>query len=110
MAGMEIVVDKMHFRGHTDQWCKCHCNPNDFDELKKVTCSRIVMIMYVYTYMYAALTYLLSHCFLVDTEICEQTFSWLSRYARITKHMNKPHFKFYVLYLCDLHNRKKLHH
>ncbi len=102
MAGMEIVVDKMHFRGHTDQWCKRYCNPNDFDELQKVTCCRSVMIMYIYTY--AALTYLLSHCLQVDTEICEQTFSWLSRYTRITKHMNKPHFKFYVLYLCDLHN------
>ena len=42
----------------------------------------------------------------VDTEICEQTFAWLSRYARITRHMNNSHFKFYILYLCDLHNRK----
>ena len=44
----------------------------------------------------------------VDTEICEQTFSWLSRYARITKHMNKQHFLFYLIYICDLHNRKRL--
>ena len=43
----------------------------------------------------------------VDTEICEQTFSWLSRYARITRHMNKAHFLFLVMYVCDLHNRKK---
>ena len=33
---MEIVVDKMHFRGHTDRWCKTHCNPNDFDQLQTV--------------------------------------------------------------------------
>ena len=41
----------------------------------------------------------------VDTEICEQTFSWMSRYARITQHMNRTHFLFYLLYLCDSHNR-----
>ena len=44
----------------------------------------------------------------VDTEIAKQIFSWLSRYARISKHMNKAHFLFYILYLCDLHNRKQL--
>lgn len=36
IAGMDIVIDKMHFRGHVDQWCKHHCNPHDYDELQKV--------------------------------------------------------------------------
>ena len=40
----------------------------------------------------------------VDSEVCEQTFSWLSRYARISKHMNRAHFMFYILkgaqYFC----------
>ena len=40
----------------------------------------------------------------VDTEVCEQTFSWLSRYAKITRRMNRAHFMFYLLYICDLHN------
>ena len=35
----------------------------------------------------------------VDTEICEQLFSWLSKYARITKHMSREHFLFYLLYI-----------
>ena len=30
---MDFAVDKMHFKGHTDQWCKNHCNPNDFEDL-----------------------------------------------------------------------------
>ena len=34
--------------------------------------------------------------------------SWLSRYARITQHMNRQHFLFYILYLCDAHNCKIL--
>ncbi len=29
---MEIVIDKMHFKGHIDLWCRQHCNPNDFDD------------------------------------------------------------------------------
>lgn len=33
---MNIVVDKMHFKGHIDQWCRQHCNPRDFDELEEV--------------------------------------------------------------------------
>ena len=36
IQNMKIVVDKMHFKGHIDQWCKHHCNPNDFDELQMV--------------------------------------------------------------------------
>ena len=35
----------------------------------------------------------------VDTEICEQTFCWLSEYAKITKLMNQYHF---VLYFVPL--------
>ena len=42
----------------------------------------------------------------VDTQICEQTFSWMSRYSRITRHMNRQHFLFYLLYISDLHHRK----
>lgn len=41
----------------------------------------------------------------VDTEACEQLFLTLSRYARITQHMKREHFLFYLLYLCDEHNR-----
>ena len=41
----------------------------------------------------------------VDTEVCEQVFSWLSRYSHITKKMSQHTFIFFILYLCDLHNR-----
>ena len=42
----------------------------------------------------------------VDTEICEQTFAWLTKYGRITRHMNENRFLFYILNLCHLKNRK----
>ena len=45
--------------------------------------------------------------FQVDTEVCEQCFSWLSRYARITRRMNRTNFVFFMLYLCDLHNQRE---
>ena len=41
----------------------------------------------------------------VGIEVCEELFSWLFKYACITQHMNKCHFLFYILYLCDEHNR-----
>ena len=36
LANLEIVVDKMHFKGHTDSWCKQYCDPNKFEHLNKV--------------------------------------------------------------------------
>ena len=40
----------------------------------------------------------------VDTEVCEQVFSWLSKYKRSTQKMSQHTFVFFLLYLCDLHN------
>ena len=38
------IVDKMHFRGHTDGWCHRHCNPNDFYELNNVRTKKVQMV------------------------------------------------------------------
>ena len=105
IAAMEIVIDRMHFRGHADEWCRQHCDPYHFVELEEVC--NFIMITHTFCMHYFLTLYTLQHA-QVDTEICEQTFSWLSRYARITRHMNKPHFLFFLLYVCELHNRKKL--
>ena len=40
MADLNIVVDKLHFKGHVDPWCKEHCNPygcSDLDEVSNDT-------------------------------------------------------------------------
>ena len=34
MAHMEMVVDKFHFKNHTDSWCKKNCNPYNAVHLK----------------------------------------------------------------------------
>lgn len=41
---------------------------------------------------------------LVNTEVCEQLFSWLSKFSPITKHMNRWRFLFLMLYVLDNHN------
>lgn len=46
-------------------------------------------------------------CVQVNTEVCEQTFSWLSKYSSITRHMNRQNFLFYILYICKMRNRCK---
>ena len=97
ISTFNIVVDKMHFKGHTDDWCKANCNPYNLEHLNTVRDLRTFKAHFI----------LSSAFFQIDTEVCEQTFSWLSRCACITRHMNKAHFLFYILYLCDLHNRKK---
>ena len=37
LGGMDMVVDKLHFRNHVDKWCKDNCNPYDRDDLEGVS-------------------------------------------------------------------------
>ena len=101
LARTKIVIDRMNFKGHKDSWCRETCDPSKYDELKNV--SNVSMYLMILNAHKVTCKF---PCPQVDTEICEQVFSWLSRYARITKHMNLDHFMFFILYLCDLHNRK----
>ena len=36
LANMDVVIDKMHFRNHVDDWCKANCNPYDHCDLDGV--------------------------------------------------------------------------
>ena len=36
LASVEMSVDKMHMKGHTDPWCKANCDPANFTKLNKV--------------------------------------------------------------------------
>ena len=40
----------------------------------------------------------------MNTEVCEQLFSWLSKFSAITKHMNRWRFLFLMIYVLDNHN------
>ena len=90
ISQVEIVVDKMHMAGHVDNWCKEMCDPHKFRDLDKV--------QYVYRplHFYSDMLFLFLQ---VDTEVCEQCFSWLSRYARMTRRMSRNTFMFFLLYM-----------
>ena len=36
LASVEMVVDRMHMKGHVDPWCKEHCDAAKIPELSKV--------------------------------------------------------------------------
>ena len=94
-AKLEIVVDYVHMKGLTDhdQW-GVQVNP------KKNFLRYSQIPLYLYYNFFSNLK--------VNTEVCEQTFSWLSRYSHITRHMRRQTFVFFILYLCDLHNTKAI--
>ena len=75
ISSMNIVVDKLHFRGHTDKWCHENCNPNDFVALEKVlihvcvsTCARHITTI---PYYGAGWHWGLWASFLMDVQICQ---------------------------------------
>ena len=38
--------------------------------------------------------------------MCGQTFAWLTKYGKTTRHKNQRRFFFYILNLCDLKKEK----
>ena len=40
LATLEYVVDRMHFRGHVDLWCRDNCNPDKFASMNMVNENR----------------------------------------------------------------------
>ena len=89
---IEIVVDKMHMAGHTDQWCHKYCDPRKFRTLK----------MYE-TKLSKANTNLARNNTGGYWSLWT-AFSWLFKYAKMTRRMNRNTFVFFLLYIYDLHN------
>ena len=79
ISNLEIVCDKLHYRNHTDPWCREHTNP--------------------YKHPIANET---------NTEICEQIFSWLAQYKNIVRGFDESTFLIYICLICDLYNINKL--
>ena len=64
LSEVNIVIDKLHFKGHVDKWCHEHCNPYKFEELNQV-CGFIMQLSATW---YHALEFCLLNL-QVDTEI-----------------------------------------
>ena len=92
--------------GHVDKWCLANCDPHLFSELDKVdllpishqkVCTDLdICVFYVWIY------------FQVDMEVCEQCFSWISQYTRMTRRMKRSIFIFLLHYMCDSHNEREV--
>ena len=41
LSKLEIVVDKMHIKGHVDPWCLQTCDARKFKSLDKVTITNV---------------------------------------------------------------------
>ena len=66
LAKINMVVDRLHMKGHIDQWCKQNCDAKKFEALKKVrkcVVRDVVSINTVYLYIQ------------INTEVCGQVFS-----------------------------------
>ncbi|XP_066932011.1 uncharacterized protein [Clytia hemisphaerica] len=77
LADMDYRSDRFHFKNHVDLWCRANCNPDHSETLDNV-----------------------------NTEVCEQLFSWFSKYKVMTKHMNRERYTFIVLYFMHMHNER----
>ena len=73
-----FVIDNFHMRNHVDTWCKANMNAKQHKELDGY-----------------------------NTQVCEQTFSWLRGFKYIARSMSESHFKFFVLRMFELHNRRR---
>ena len=44
IASYNIVIDKMHFKGHTDEWCHANCNPYELEHLHTVSAIIVLQV------------------------------------------------------------------
>ena len=79
ISKFKYYIDRFHLRNHQKK-CKQQFNINNASEDLKD----------------------------INTQICEQTFSWFSQFKRVTRHMNGDNFMVFVLCMCHFHNKKQM--
>ena len=97
LASVEMVVDKMHMKGHTDKWCKEHCDPAEFSALSKVTCFNYFCILVQFTVDYCCVTVCRYRSVRTSILVAIQI------YTHYTEN-GSTHFHVFLLYIIDLHN------
>lgn len=73
----QMAVDAFHFPGHVDKYCREHMDPKRDPQIAAI-----------------------------NTIVCEEVFSWLSRYSGMLRYMNKSHYLFFILCVVDTHNER----
>ncbi|KAK3261948.1 hypothetical protein CYMTET_29173 [Cymbomonas tetramitiformis] len=84
---IKVFIDRFHHPNHVDAWCKKYMSPERADILPEMRGTNPD-----------------GSPWKVNTEICEQTFSWMRDYKSITSHMNEPRFKWFLLRMCWMKN------
>ncbi|KAK3236250.1 hypothetical protein CYMTET_13418 [Cymbomonas tetramitiformis] len=85
---MRIFIDRFHFKNHVDAWCQTNMNP-ERAEVKG----------------HLRGTDAQGKPWAVNTEICEETFSWLRGYKFSTRQMGEARFKWFLLRMCWMRNQ-----
>lgn len=90
----------MHWKNHkkTEQtlYCQEHCDPNTLgDEHSKVSLVRS-LLQTPRSFSHVSQQ--------VNSEVCEQTFSWLKQFRDTARYMRPGHFLFFALVLCNMRN------
>ena len=75
---IRFIIDKFHYRGHRDSWCRANCAPT-LPEHNTILQS-------------------------VNTSRCEILFQWFSQYKHSFRHMSRLTGHFFVSELTDMHN------
>lgn len=75
---VQYIIDKMHARGHVDQWCKANCHPEVPSNAEAIRG--------------------------LKTPACETKNSVLGRHKFALRHMRKRTASFYLLELIDVRN------
>ena len=102
---IEVVIDKLHMEGHTDKWCMVTCNPSSFQVTRQSvgwhSVQQNLTLWHNVKFLNMKTSVTCTSVLLqVDTEVCEQCFCWLTRYARITRIMQRSTFFCSLYYTC----------
>ena len=96
ISELEIVIDKMHFAGHIDAWCRDICDPHKHRNLDKVyTCTcKCKLCAYITLVCMRSCTYRLTQRYANRVlHGYPDILVWPGGWAGI-----------FLLYICDLHN------
>lgn len=92
LSRMKLFVDRFHYGNHVDEWCLEHMDPERPDIVQFL---RVFGADGVETGK-------------VNTQICEETFSWLQAYKNTTRHMGEARFQFFLITICWMRNKVKI--
>lgn len=96
LSGIKFFIDRFHMRNHVDKWCIKNMDPEREDILPDMRCRWVRCLPNV------------RQMGKVNTEICEQTFSWLQGYKNSTRHMGEARFRWFLLTMCWMRNEARV--